>query len=101
MGNLTLTSVKFPISVICMTDSATILLAEIDEFLDRSGMTQTCFGILAMNNSSFVRQLRNGGGVTLRTADRVRTFIRDHKNTKTDKKKRRVRRRQLGSHLAA
>lgn len=56
-------------------DSAQALLREIDAFLDQSGMTQTKFGIEVMNNSSFVRQLRNGGSVTLRTQDRVRAFI--------------------------
>ena len=57
-------------------DSSQTLLLEIDAFLERSGMTQTKFGIEVMNNSSFVRQLRLGGSVTLRTQDRVRAFIR-------------------------
>jgi hypothetical protein len=58
-------------------DSSQTLLQEIDAFLDRTGMTQTRFGQEAMNNSSFVRQLRKGGSVTLRTMDRVRSFMSD------------------------
>jgi hypothetical protein len=56
-------------------NSSLTLLQEIDEFLAETGMTQTRFGLDAMNNSSFVRQLRNGHSVTLRTMDRVRTFM--------------------------
>ena len=56
-------------------NSSLILLQEIDEFLAETGMTQTRFGLEAMNNSSFVRQLRNGHSVTLRTMDRVRSFM--------------------------
>jgi len=55
--------------------SAETLLREIDAFLERTGITQTRFGVEAMNNSSFVRQLRKGGSVTLRTVDKVREFM--------------------------
>jgi hypothetical protein len=67
-------------------DSATALLAEIDAFLQRSGVTQTDFGKAVMNNSSFVRQLRTGGGVTLRTLDKVREFIQKCDALKTPDK---------------
>ena len=66
--------------------SADTLLHEIEAFLQRTGMTQTQFGQEAMNNSSFVRQLRNGSGVTLRTLDKVRAFTAEW-----EKKRRRVR----------
>lgn len=59
-------------------NSAQDLLREIDAFLERSGKTQTAFGIETMNNSSFVRHLRQGGSVTLRTVDKIRKFIADH-----------------------
>jgi hypothetical protein len=70
--------------------SADALLSEIEAFLQRSGMTPTQFGLGAMNNSSFVRQLRNGSGVTLRTLDKVRGFMAEH-----DGGKKRARRRAI------
>jgi Tfp pilus assembly protein PilX len=57
--------------------SAEALLRDIEAFLQRTGITPTQFGLEAMNNSSFVRQLRNGSGVTLRTLDKVRAFMTD------------------------
>lgn len=59
--------------------SADALLQEIEDFLQRSGMTPTQFGQGAMNNSSFVRQLRSGSGVTLRTLDKVRAFMAEER----------------------
>jgi hypothetical protein len=70
--------------------SADALLSEIDAFLQRTGMTQTQFGQEAMNNGSFVRQLRNGYGVTLRTLDKVRAFMSEWD---AEQKRRRPRRR--------
>lgn len=70
-------------------NSTDALLGEIDAFLQRNGMTQTAFGQEAMNNSSFVRQLREGRGVTLRTLDRVRAFMAEWEGGKRRRPKRR------------
>lgn len=51
------------------------LLAEIEAFLRGSGMSATRFGETIMNDRRFVARLRNGGDVTLGTADRVRRFM--------------------------
>ena len=57
-----------------MTDRDT-LLREIDAFCEREGMTATRFGRAALNDGHFLRRLREGGNITLRTVDRVRAFI--------------------------
>ena len=51
------------------------LLADIEAFLARSGLTPTKFGIAAVNDGHLVANLRKGQGVTLKTADKVRAFI--------------------------
>lgn len=53
------------------------LIEEIDAFLKRSGMTQSAFGLRALNDSHFVRRLREGKDVRLRTVARLRQFMRD------------------------
>ena len=75
--------------------SADALLGEIDAFLQRTGMTQTQFGQEAMNNGSFVRQLRSGSGITLRTLDKVRAFM-----SEWDERKRRRPKRRAEAHAA-
>lgn len=51
------------------------LLQEIDAFRARTGMAETRFGRLALNDGHFLRRLRGGGNVTVRTLDRVRAFM--------------------------
>jgi len=58
-----------------MTDRDT-LLSEIDTYRQRKGMAETSFGRLALNDGHFLRRLREGGNVTLRTVERVRAFMR-------------------------
>lgn len=53
------------------------LLEAIEAFLARSGMSATRFGEVAANDRHLVRRLRAGKGITLATADKVRTFISD------------------------
>jgi phosphopantothenoylcysteine decarboxylase/phosphopantothenate--cysteine ligase len=55
--------------------TATTLLAEIERFLGRSGMSATKFGVASVNDGHLVRNLRRGLGVTLKTADRVRAYL--------------------------
>jgi phosphopantothenoylcysteine decarboxylase/phosphopantothenate--cysteine ligase len=52
------------------------LLEEIEAFLARSKLTPTKFGLAAVNDGHLVANLRRGHSVTLRTADRVRAYIR-------------------------
>lgn len=55
---------------------AKTLLEEIEVFLARSNLTPTKFGIAAINDGHLVANLRRGQSITLRTADRVRTYMR-------------------------
>jgi hypothetical protein len=57
-----------------MSDRDT-LLREIDAFRESIGMTETRFGRAALNDGHFLRRLREGGNITLRTVERVRAFI--------------------------
>ena len=65
------------------------LLAEIDAFLAESGMAATTFGKKAAKNSQVVDRMRDGRSVTLRTADRIRKFIRTKAEELEDFKPRR------------
>ena len=56
----------------------TAFLAEIDAFLQRTGMRPSMLGHRAVNDGKFVTRLRNGGQVTLRTMARVRQFMVRH-----------------------
>jgi phosphopantothenoylcysteine decarboxylase/phosphopantothenate--cysteine ligase len=51
------------------------LLADIEMFLARSGMSATKLGLVAVNDGHLVANLRKGASVTLKTADRVRAFL--------------------------
>lgn len=64
---------KNPNTVLRMTTEA--FLKEIEEFLDRTDMRHTTFGKAVMNDPSFVTRMRNGGNPTMKTIEKVRTFI--------------------------
>jgi phosphopantothenoylcysteine decarboxylase/phosphopantothenate--cysteine ligase len=51
------------------------LLAEIEQFLARSGMSATKFGVVSVNDGHLVANLRKGASVTLKTADRVQAYL--------------------------
>lgn len=53
-----------------------VLLAEIRQFLKATDMGESYFGKLAVGNSELVSRLKAGKTVTLRTAERVREFMR-------------------------
>jgi hypothetical protein len=60
-------------------DLTTQFIAEIDAFLERSGMTATNFGKIALNDPNFVGDLKNEGRQpTLKVVGRVQQFMRDH-----------------------
>ena len=54
------------------------LLEEIARFTAALGMSETTFGRLAVNDGKFVGRLRNGGGVTVRTVEKVHLYIQEH-----------------------
>ena len=59
-----------------MHTMARALLTEIEAFLAKSGLTPTKFGLASVNDGHLVANLRRGNSVTLKTADRVRAFMR-------------------------
>jgi hypothetical protein len=58
------------------------LLCEIEAFLLRTHMGQTRFGVEAMGDRSLVTRLRSGKSVTLKSADRIRSYMRENAKKK-------------------
>lgn len=54
------------------------LLASISEFCHRSGMAESTFGRLAVNDGKFVSRLRGGARITPKTLERIRSFMTHH-----------------------
>ena len=52
------------------------LLAEVEAFLDATGMKATNFGLWGMNDRMFVFKLRKGRIPSVATMDRVQAFMR-------------------------
>lgn len=52
------------------------LLKQIDAYLAQTGMPATTFGRLAVNDGNFVPRLRAGSSITLRTHDRIASFLK-------------------------
>ena len=52
-----------------------VFVAEVDAFLECTGMDPGAFGRLAADDPGFVRRLRAGRTTTLDTVDRVTAFI--------------------------
>jgi hypothetical protein len=63
------------------------LLADIEAFIEKAGLAASKFGVLTMNDPAFVGRLRSGGDVRTETAAKVRTFIREHQNSATPKRR--------------
>jgi hypothetical protein len=55
------------------------LLAEIDRFLEETGMGHTTFGVKAVRNSHLVGRLRRGRDIGVATARQVRVFMDEHR----------------------
>lgn len=62
----------------------TLLLSEIDEFLEERGWADSTFSRKAVNDGKFVNRLRQGGGVTVATVDRVRAYMAKERGTPED-----------------
>src|SRR5690606_14286945 len=58
-----------------MQTSAGSLLSEIEAFCRRSGMAESTVGRQVVNDGKLCGRLRSGKGVTLETADKIRSFI--------------------------
>lgn len=54
------------------------ILAEIDAFLDSTGMAATTLGREAVRDGNIVGRLREHRNVTARTIERLREFMRSH-----------------------
>lgn len=61
----------------------TDLLSEIRAFLKETRMGKSYFGKAAVGNSELVGRLKSGGTVTLRTAQKVRSFM-DERRQQTE-----------------
>jgi hypothetical protein len=55
-----------------------LLVREIEGFCRRAGLAESTFGRLAVGNSKLTSRLRQGRGVTLRTLQRLREYMRRH-----------------------
>ena len=53
-------------------------LADIDRFLERTGLSGAALGRLAIGDKHFVQELRDGRDIQLSTLDRVRQFMADY-----------------------
>src|SRR5690606_41920923 len=58
-----------------MISTADSLLGEIESYCRRSGIAESTFGKLAVNDGKLCVRLRNGKDVTLETAAKIRDFI--------------------------
>lgn len=58
-----------------MDNPAQTLLAEIDQFLDRTGIPPSSFGWQAVRDPNFVRNLRTGREPRFGTMQKVKDFI--------------------------
>ena len=53
------------------------LIDEIEAFLERTKMSATAFGKIALNDPPFVQQVRDGRDVKWSTVEKVRAFMAD------------------------
>lgn len=53
------------------------LVDKIDRFLEVNGLSASEFGRMALNDSGFVKRLRDGKDVRLKTVDKIEAFIRN------------------------
>jgi hypothetical protein len=54
-------------------------LAEIEDFLEETGMLHSVFGRAAVGDGNLIRRLLRGTSVTLSTVDRVRKFMAENR----------------------
>jgi len=61
-----------------------LLVREIESFCRRAGLAESTFGRLAVGNSKLMTRLRAGRGVTLKTLQRLRDYMRRHEQPAAD-----------------
>ncbi|HMT41583.1 MAG TPA: hypothetical protein PKC48_04830 [Sphingorhabdus sp.] len=54
------------------------LLGEIEQYIERHGLSPTRFGRLAVKDPRFVEDLRSGRSPRRRTLERVSAYMREH-----------------------
>jgi len=59
-------------------DETQQLISEIDEFLASTGMAPSTFGQKAVRNWRIVDQIKSGGNTGMKTAARIREYMRQH-----------------------
>jgi predicted transcriptional regulator len=57
-----------------------VLIADIEKFLERSGMTATAFGQQCLNDAKLLHGLRHGRDIRTRQLDKIRAFMRSYKS---------------------
>lgn len=67
-----------------MSDLSSAFRKEVETFMASWRMPATEFGLLAMNDGHFVRQLKQGRNVSLGTVEKVRQFMRDYNGKEDD-----------------
>lgn len=60
-----------------MEDDTDPLLAEVEQFLKLGGVTATAFGQRALNDPTFVHELRKGRECKRATRARIRDFMQE------------------------
>lgn len=56
-----------------------VLLTQIEKFLAATGLPASEFGRLALNDTAFVKRLREGADIRIGTVDKITAFMREHK----------------------
>jgi hypothetical protein len=51
------------------------ILHDIEKYIGAMGMAPSTFGRKAVNDGKLVTRLREGGGITLHTAGKIRSFM--------------------------
>ena len=59
------------------------LLAEIEAFLETSGLAPSAFGRMSLNDTALMTRLRAGSDVRTETADKLREFMREYVPSRT------------------
>lgn len=56
-----------------------MLISEIDAYLATAAIKESTFGIKISKDPRLLARLRSGGSVTLRTAEKIRAYIRKNR----------------------
>jgi len=75
--------------IVTFMNAKQTLLSEVEKFLAVSGMKDSTFGHLTVNDGKFVARLRGGSSCTLETAERIRRFLAEHSEGKSPRGRRR------------